>query len=79
MCFCESDAVKILIHVKTRQRYPGIAFHEETLARVAAEFGIESTQRIRQMCEEELQILAAAVLRYLPAHACPSSSKTAAR
>ena len=71
MCFCETDAVNIMIHVKTRQRYPGVKFHEPTLAQVAQEFGIRQSTAIKHMSEEELARIAARVLHYLPPEACP--------
>lgn len=79
MCFCESDVTNIMIHLKARQRYPGIKFHEPTLARVAQEFGIRHSSVVKQMPEEELARIAAKVLEYLPPEACPpvSESRTA--
>lgn len=71
MCFCESDAVNILLHVKARKRYPGIKFHEPTLAKVARRFDIKATHQIRAMNEPQLEALAAALLQELPASACP--------
>lgn len=71
MCFCETDAVNIMIHIKTRQRYPGVKFHEPTLARIAQEFGIRQSTELKRMSEEELARIAAKVLSYLPPEACP--------
>jgi len=71
MCFCESDAVNVSIHVRARQRYPGIKFHEETLRKVAREFNIRSTLEVRAMSVAQLAQLADAVLKELPASACP--------
>lgn len=71
MCFCESDVTNIMIHLKTRQRYPGVKFHEPTLARVAQEFDIRHSSVVKQMPEEGLAQIAARVLEYLPPEACP--------
>lgn len=71
MCFCESDVTNIMIHLKTRQRYPGVKFHEPTLARVAQELGIRHASVVKQMPEEGLARIAAKVLEYLPPEACP--------
>ena len=71
MCFCESDVTNIMIHLKTRQRYPGVKFHEPTLARVAREFDIRHSSVVKQMPEEGLAQIAARVLEYLPPEACP--------
>lgn len=71
MCFCESDAINIMIHVKTRQRYPGVKFHEPSLARVAQEFGIRNSTEVKNLPEEKLACLAARVLDCLPSEACP--------
>ena len=71
MCFCESDVINIMIHVKTRQRYPGVKFHEPSLARVAQEFGFRNSTEVKTMNEEELACLTARVLDYLPPEACP--------
>ncbi len=72
MCFCESDAVKILIHVKARKRFPGIRFDEETLAGVADAFAIRTTADIRAMDDEALQRLSTALLASLPPKARPA-------
>lgn len=71
MCFCESDAVNVLIHVKARKRYPGIKYHEASLRQVAKEFQLVSTFQIHAMSDPELEILSAALLTRLPADACP--------
>jgi len=71
MCFCESDVINIMIHVKTRQRYPGVKFHEPSLARVAREFGFRNSTEVKNMPEEKLSLIAARVLGYLPTEACP--------
>lgn len=71
MCFCESDVVNIKIHLKTRQRYPGVKFHEATLTKVAQEFGVRNSSEFERLSEEEVARVAAAVLRYLPSEACP--------
>ena len=71
MCFCETDAINIMIQLKTRQRYPGVKFHEPSLARVAQEFGIGHYTELKRMSGEELARIAAKVLHYLPPEACP--------
>jgi hypothetical protein len=71
MCFCESDLINMMIHVKTRQRYPGIKFHESSLAQVAQEFGFRNSTEVKNMPEEGLARLAARVLDCLPPQACP--------
>lgn len=71
MCFCETDAVNIMIHVKTRQRYPGVKFHEPTLAKVALEFGIRRSTELKNMPAEQIARITAKVLDYLPPEACP--------
>lgn len=71
MCICESDAIKILIHVKARKRFPGIGFHEPSLERVAQTFGIRTTADVRALGNTGLQDLSQALLRVLPATACP--------
>lgn len=76
MCY-ELDVVQALIHIHTRRRYPGIKFHEETLNRVAIEFSIRNTTDIRAMSEMQLAELTSAVLRYLPASACPDEWRAA--
>ena len=71
MCFCESDSVNIMIQLKTRERYPGVKYHEPTLAQVADEFGIKHYSELKRMSGEELSRIAARVLQYLPPEACP--------
>lgn len=71
MCFCESDAVKVLIHVKARKRYPGIRFHEPSLARLATERELRSTLELHAMSEAALDGLCAELLRILPESHCP--------
>ena len=78
MCFCESDAVKALIHVKARKHYPGIKFHEGTLARVAAEFGLNTTSAVQALSESELRRLALTLLGRLPADHAPGRRSDAA-
>lgn len=72
MCFCESDAVNVLIHVRARQRYPGIKFHEPSLAIIAKRFGIRSTLELRAMSDTRLAELTAALVNELPADARPA-------
>lgn len=78
MCFCETDAINIMIHLKARQRYPGIKYHEPSLTRVAREFGIRNSTEVKNMSGEELARIAARVLDCLPPEACPpvSASQT---
>lgn len=71
MCFCETDVANIMIHVKTRQRYPGVKFHEPTLARVAREFGIRRSAELKAMPADQIARITAKVLEYLPSEACP--------
>ncbi len=71
MCFCESDAVKILIHVKARKRYPGIRFHEPSLASVAAAHDLRSTLELQAMDAAALDRLSAELLARLPDSHCP--------
>lgn len=71
MCFCESDAIKILIHIKARRRFPGIRFDDAALTRTAAAFHITRTADIRSMTEPVLAELSQTLLRFLPADACP--------
>jgi hypothetical protein len=77
MCFCESDAVKILIHVKARKRFPGIRFHEASLEHVARTFAIRTTADIRAMGDAALHELSQALLCVLPPAACPLPRKEA--
>ena len=78
MCFCLSDAINVLIHVKARKRYPGIKFHEPSLKQVAAQFGITHTDQVRAMQDSQLQALSDALLRVLPDHARPVERSAAA-
>lgn len=77
MCFCESDAVNVLIHVKARKRYPGIKYHEASLLRVAKQFQLVSTFQIHTMAEPELAALSDALLQQLPPETCPREYKAA--
>mgnify|MGYP006952615089 CR=1 FL=1 len=77
MCFCERDAVKVMIHVKARKRYPGIKYHEETLGAVASRFNVTSTFQLHAMSEPELADLSKALLRSLPAEARPHEYRAA--
>lgn len=77
MCFCESDAVNCLIHVRSRKRYPGIKYHEPTLSRIAREFGIDNTLKLRVLPDPEIDKLSRALLRALPPEACPRKYKKA--
>lgn len=77
MCFCERDAVKVMIHVKARKHYPGIKYHEETLSTVAHKFKLTSTFQLHAMNESELADLSHALLHSLPADACPSEYRAA--
>lgn len=77
MCFCESDAINVLIHVKARKRYPGIKYHEASLRQVAKEFELVSTFQIHAMSDSELEILSEALLSRLPAEACRREYDTA--
>ena len=77
MCICESDAVKILIHVKARKRFPGIRFHEPSLEHVAQAFAIRTTADIRALGDAGLHELSQALLRILPTTACPVQYKEA--
>ncbi len=77
MCFCESDAVNILIHVKARKRFPGIRFHEPSLEHVARAFAIRTTADVRALGDAGLQALSLALLRVLPTAACPLDYKEA--
>ncbi len=74
MCFCESDAVQVLIHVKARKLYPGIKYHAESLNHVANNFNLKSTFQIHAMSEAELKTMSEALLRTLPAEACPHTA-----
>lgn len=78
MCFCESDAVKAMIHVKARRHCPGIRFHEGALARVAADFRLEDTRAVRGLPEAELKRLARALLAALPPSHVPRGRPGAA-
>lgn len=78
MCFCESDAVKAMIHVKARKHHPGIRFHERALGRVAADFGLESTQAVHALSEPELRRMTRALLEALPSSHVPSRRTVAA-
>lgn len=77
MCFCERDAVRILIHIKARKRFPGISFDEAALSRTADHLQIAHTAQIRQMSEDELQTMSALLLRFLPPKACPPMAQRA--
>lgn len=77
MCFCESNAVKILIHVKARKRFPGIRFHEPSLEHVAKAFALRTTADIRALGDSGLDELSQALLRVLPIAACPLQYKAA--
>lgn len=78
MCFCESDAVKALIHVKARKHYPGIRFHEGALARVALQFDLNTTSAVQALSEADLRRLALALLGRLPADHAPGGRPDAA-
>lgn len=77
MCFCERDAVNVMIHVKARKHYPGIRYHEETLGAVARQFNLTSTFQLHAMSEPELADLSKALLRSLPADARPREYRAA--
>lgn len=55
MRFCEGDAVNVSIHVRARQCYPDIRFHEATLGRVARRIGVHSTLEVRSLAAAPLR------------------------
>ncbi|MDA8389606.1 MAG: hypothetical protein M0Z76_02560 [Gammaproteobacteria bacterium] len=77
MCFCESDAVRILIHIKARKQFPGIGFDESALSRTAARLRITETAQIRKMSPPELQRMSLMLLGFLPPAACPPAHRQA--
>ncbi|MFA9460757.1 hypothetical protein [Thiohalorhabdus methylotrophus] len=66
MCVCESDLVKMKLHLITRRHYPGIRYNEEALGRIAKNLGIRFEREIRDLDGEQQADLAAAVFLGLP-------------
>lgn len=72
MCVCESDLVKMKLHLITRRYYPGIRYNDEALGRVAEDLGIRFEKSIRDLPPEEQADLAATVYHCLPESTGPS-------
>lgn len=75
MCFCERDVVNILIHSKARRLFPGIKFHEGAAGKVATQFGIDNTLKLREMSAADVKALAEALLRALPPECLPPKER----
>lgn len=82
MCMCESDLVKMKLHLITRRYYPGVKYNEPILGRIADELGIVYEKAIRDLPEPEQADLAARVYDRLseasgaPAGTAPASSRS---
>ncbi|MEF8793740.1 hypothetical protein [Thiohalorhabdus sp.] len=61
MCVCESDLIKMKLHLITRRYYPGIKYNEAVLGQFAQDLGIAVEREIRQLPEPEQADLAARV------------------
>jgi transposase len=72
MCVCESDLVKMKLHLITRRYYPGIKYNEQALGRVAEDLGIRYEKSIRNLPPAEQADLAATVYHCLPESTGPS-------
>ncbi|KPV40403.1 hypothetical protein AN478_06275 [Thiohalorhabdus denitrificans] len=73
MCVCESDLIKMKLHLITRRYYPGIKYNEEALGRVADDLGIRFEREIRDLDTDRQADLAATVLNALPESAAGGS------
>jgi len=75
MCVCESDLIKMKLHLITRRYYPGIKYNEAILGRFADDLGIAFEKEIRDLAEPEQADLAAKVYDRL-AEATPPPETT---
>ncbi|HKJ87032.1 MAG TPA: hypothetical protein VKA48_00740 [Gammaproteobacteria bacterium] len=66
MCVCESDLIKMKLHLITRRHYPGIKYNEEALGRIADDLGIRFEREIRSLEPDQQADLAATVFNGLP-------------
>lgn len=59
MCVCESDLIKMKLHLITRRYYPGIKYNEAVLGQFAQDLGIATEREVRVLPEPEQADLAA--------------------
>ncbi|MFP4560477.1 MAG: hypothetical protein ACLFRB_07595 [Thiohalorhabdus sp.] len=76
MCVCESDLIKMKLHLITRRYYPGIKYNEAALGQVADDLGIRFEREIRDLDTDRQADLAATVLNALPESAAGPSRTT---
>ncbi|HKJ71297.1 MAG TPA: hypothetical protein VKA55_06055 [Gammaproteobacteria bacterium] len=65
MCVCESDLIKMKLHLITRRYYPGIKYNEAVLGQFADDLGIAFEKEIRDLGEPEQADLATRVYERL--------------
>ena len=78
MCVCESDLIKMKLHLITKRYYPGIKYNEAILGQFADDLGIAFEKEIRDLAEPEQADLAAKVYDRL-AEATPPPESTASK
>lgn len=61
MCVCESDLIKMKLHLITKRYYPGIKYNEAVLGQFADDLGIAFEKEIRDLDEAKQADLAAKV------------------
>ena len=77
MCVCESDLIKMKLHLITRRYYPGIKYNEEVLGQIADDLGIALEREIRDLPEPQQAELATRVYDGLSAvAAAPEDART---
>jgi|GEM_PF-3071137 len=61
MCVCESDLIKMKLHLIARRYYPGIKYNEAVLGQAAEDLGVAFEKEIRDLPEPEQAELATRV------------------
>jgi len=65
MCVCESDLIKMKLHLITRRYYPGITYNDAILGQFAEALGIRAEREIRDLPEPDQADLATQVYDHL--------------
>jgi hypothetical protein len=72
MCVCESDLIKMKLHLITKRYYPGIKYNEAVLGQFADDLGIAFEKEIRDLPEPDQADLAARAYERLSEAAAPA-------